>query len=75
MTRYEITKQATDDSVLAELGGRLARIRLDRNLTQAQLAEQAGVSKRTIERLEAEPCDAIVGIHPRLSRVGCVGTF
>jgi transcriptional regulator with XRE-family HTH domain len=49
----KITKQATDDSVLAELGGRLARIRLDRNLTQAQLAEQAGVSKRTIERLEA----------------------
>jgi transcriptional regulator with XRE-family HTH domain len=39
--------------VLAELGGRLARIRLERNLTQAQLAEQAGVSKRTVERLEA----------------------
>lgn len=49
----KIEKQATDDAVLAELGGRLARIRLERNLTQAQLAEQAGVSKRTIERLEA----------------------
>ena len=49
----KITKQATDDAVLAELGGRLARIRLERNLTQAQLAEQAGVSKRTIERLES----------------------
>lgn len=47
-----ITKQATDGAVLAELGGRLARIRLERNLTQAQLAEQAGVSKRTVERLE-----------------------
>ncbi len=47
-----ITKQTTDDVVLAELGGRLARIRLERNLTQAQLAEQAGVAKRTIERLE-----------------------
>jgi transcriptional regulator with XRE-family HTH domain len=49
----KITKQATDDTVLTELGSRLARIRLERNLTQAQLAEQSGVSKRTIERLEA----------------------
>ncbi|MDE3097844.1 MAG: helix-turn-helix transcriptional regulator [Verrucomicrobiota bacterium] len=49
----KITKQATDELVLGELGGRLATIRLDRNLTQAQLATQAGVSKRTVERLEA----------------------
>jgi len=47
-----ITKQATDEAVLVELGGRLARIRLQRNLTQGQLATQAGVSKRTVERLE-----------------------
>ena len=49
----KITKQATDEVVLNELGERLAKIRLDRNLTQAQLATQAGVSKRTVERLEA----------------------
>jgi transcriptional regulator with XRE-family HTH domain len=49
----KITKHATDEVVLGELGGRLARIRLDHNLTQAQLATQAGVSKRTVERLEA----------------------
>jgi transcriptional regulator with XRE-family HTH domain len=49
----KITKQATDDVILAELGGRLAKIRLAQNLTQAQLAEQAGVSKRTVERLES----------------------
>jgi transcriptional regulator with XRE-family HTH domain len=49
----KITKQATDDAVLSELGGRLAQVRLERNLTQAQLAEQAGVSKRTVERLES----------------------
>jgi transcriptional regulator with XRE-family HTH domain len=48
----KITKQATDEAILAELGGRLAKIRLDRNLTQAELATQAGVSKRTVERLE-----------------------
>ena len=49
----KITKQATDEVILGELGGRLAKIRLDHNLTQAQLATQAGVSKRTVERLEA----------------------
>jgi transcriptional regulator with XRE-family HTH domain len=49
----KITKQATDEAVLGELGGRLAQVRLERNLTQAQLAAQAGVSKRTVERLES----------------------
>ena len=49
----KITKQATDELILGELGGRLAKIRLDRNLTQARLATEAGVSKRTVERLEA----------------------
>lgn len=48
----QITNIISDGVLLAELGGRLAKLRLDRNLTQAQLAEQAGVSKRTIERLE-----------------------
>lgn len=35
------------------MGSRLAATRLARNLTQAALAEEAGVSKRTIERLES----------------------
>ena len=48
----KITKQSTDALVLAELGGRLAQTRLNRNLTQAQLATEAGVSLRTIQRLE-----------------------
>ena len=43
----------TDEAVLQELGQRLAKVRLARNLTQAALAEQAGVGKRTIERLES----------------------
>ncbi len=49
----KITALLTDESVLQELGGRLMRIRLERNLTQAALAEQAGVSKSTVERLES----------------------
>jgi transcriptional regulator with XRE-family HTH domain len=42
-----------DDVTLRELGERLARARLERNLTQGALANQAGVSKRTVERLES----------------------
>jgi transcriptional regulator with XRE-family HTH domain len=49
----KISAQLTEDTVLTELGGRLASIRVGRNLTQAELAEQAGVSKRTVERLES----------------------
>lgn len=40
-------------TALRELGGRLADIRLSRNLTQAQLANEAGVSLSSIKRLEA----------------------
>jgi len=49
----KIDQNATDEVILGELGSRLARARLEKNLTQAQLAEQAGVSKSTVERLEA----------------------
>lgn len=43
----------TDASALAMLGERINRQRLQRNQTQAELAAASGVSKRTIERLEA----------------------
>lgn len=44
---------ATDEQLLAELGRRLERLRLSRNVTQAGLAEAAGVGLRTLKRLEA----------------------
>jgi transcriptional regulator with XRE-family HTH domain len=43
----------TDDAILAELGQRLARTRLARNMTQRQLAEEAGVAERTVARVES----------------------
>lgn len=53
MTSKIISKTLTDDAILSEIGDRLARRRLDLQLTQAGLAEQAGVAKRTVERIEA----------------------
>lgn len=49
----KIDNESADQAVTTELGRRLARARLDRDLSQAELARQAGVSKRTLEHLEA----------------------
>lgn len=45
--------ELSDADALAELGRRLAQLRLGRPWTQAALAARAGVAKRTIERIEA----------------------
>lgn len=42
----------TDAAVLAELGSRLERHRLERNWTQAELAAEAGVGQATVQRAE-----------------------
>lgn len=42
----------SDETVLRELGGRLAQTRLERNISQSRLASEAGVAKTTVERLE-----------------------
>ena len=42
----------TDEALLRLLGERFAQLRLSKNLTQAQLAEQAGLGLRTVQRLE-----------------------
>src|SRR5437588_595586 len=48
----KLTPELTDEALLRELGARLERRRIDANLTQAQLALEAGISKRTLERIE-----------------------
>jgi transcriptional regulator with XRE-family HTH domain len=49
----EISKLLSDEAILAELGERITRSRIDLRLTQAEVAEQAGISKRTLERIES----------------------
>ncbi len=48
----KITAHITDQALLDLIGSRLARRRLSKNLTQGQLAEQAGLGLRTVQRLE-----------------------
>jgi transcriptional regulator with XRE-family HTH domain len=42
----------TNDAVLSELGHRLQRLRLQRNKSQVQLGQEAGVGRLTIQRIE-----------------------
>ncbi len=49
----KISGLLSDDAILAEIGERVAHRRLELQLTQADLADQAGVAKRTVERIEA----------------------
>lgn len=59
----------SDDAILRELGARLAALRLAHNLTQATLAQEAGVSKRTIERLESGEVATRLSALVRVGRV------
>ncbi len=49
MSRFLLTDQA----VLDDIGEWLAQRRIDSDLTQAELARQAGVGRSTVERMEA----------------------
>ena len=47
----------TPDGLRSEIGGRLAQLRLSRNVTQEALARDAGIGLRTLRRIEAGlPC-------------------
>jgi putative transcriptional regulator len=42
----------SDQAILAELGARVQRERLNRNTTQGELADHAGVSRTVVQNLE-----------------------
>lgn len=63
------TTHLTDDALLAMLGERLARLRLTKNLTQRQLAEQAGLGLRTVQRLEQGAAASQLSSFLRICRV------
>lgn len=69
------TRDMTDAAVLAELGDRLSRLRLQRNLTQAQLAREAGVSKRTLIRLESGESSQVTNLIRVIRALGLLGNL
>lgn len=69
------TVETTDAAILAELGDRLSRRRLQRNLTQAQLAREAGVSKRTVIRLERGESSQVTNLIRVVRALGLLGNL
>lgn len=59
----------TDDQLLKLMGERVAQLRLARNLTQEQLAVQAGLGLRTVQRLELGAAATQLSGFVRICRV------
>ena len=53
MTNMKVSGPLSDELILSTLGERLSRLRVERGMTQAGLASEAGVAKRTVERVES----------------------
>jgi transcriptional regulator with XRE-family HTH domain len=68
-----IEELVTDAAVLAELGRRLARHRLERNWTQAGLAAQAGVGQATVQRAERGESVQMTSMIKLLRALGLLG--
>ena len=67
---------ATDEFLLREIGAKLARVRLEKDMTQAQLAEQAGISLRTLSRIERGSGASVMSAFIRVCRaLGLGGRF
>jgi transcriptional regulator with XRE-family HTH domain len=72
----KIASTITDEALLKLIGERLARLRLAKNLTQGQLAEQAGLGLRTVQRLELGAAATQLSGFVRICRVlGLVERF
>lgn len=70
-----IPSENSDASIAAELGQRLSRYRLEANETQGDLARRAGVSTRTIARLEQGEPGSTVNLIRVMRALGLVERF
>ena len=65
----KIDRDTPDEVMLREIGERLRLRRLNRGDSQAKLAQEAGISKRTLERIESGHMGAQLVAILRLARV------
>jgi transcriptional regulator with XRE-family HTH domain len=66
----KITDHLTDEAVLEELGERLGRTRLERNMTQRELAVEAGVERKAVQRIESGESVRLVSLIRVLRALG-----
>lgn len=67
--------EATDttEEILKELGKRVCEQRLVRRMTQDELAKRAGISKRSLERLEKAESNSSLTAFISVCQVLCLG--
>ena len=70
-----IDNDLSDDAFLAEVGKRIARVRMDRSMTQAALALEAGVARNTVSRLEVGKSIPFRLVARVLRVLGLLGNF
>jgi transcriptional regulator with XRE-family HTH domain len=78
MNPNNITGTSTVEAALREVGERLSKIRLSRNLTQTSLARDAGASVSSVKRLEAGEnvsLDTFVRVLMALGLTGHLSAF
>ena len=63
----------SDKAILAELGERLSRRRLNRNMTQEELAVASGVARRLVQRLEGGRGCSLENLMRILRALGMLG--
>lgn len=69
----EFSPILSDEAVLQELGRRLAQHRLNQNLTQQTLAREAGISLRTLNRIECGEPSQTSNVVRVLRALGLLG--
>lgn len=67
--------QITDKTILEEIGKRLEQLRLNRNLIRTKLAEQAGISRSTLERIESGKSVQLVNLVRLCRALGILSRF
>jgi transcriptional regulator with XRE-family HTH domain len=70
---HRLDDLTTDAAVLAELGRRLTRHRLERNWTQAELAAEAGIGQATVQRAERGASVQMTSMIKLLRTLGLLG--
>ena len=74
----KIRPAATTEEILAEIGQRLHRYRLQQNRTVADVAREAGIAVRTVERSEAgarPTLETVIRTLRALGRVDALDAF
>ena len=69
------TAESSDKAVMALIGERIQRERLNQNVTQEELAERAGIGTRTVRSLEAGQKPTVETVIRALRALGRLGTI